>query len=80
MGIISLNSINKLIFVMVKCYVFFEVGTGFLNIICMNFGIRRFKVVEMKQNLFREATLTAVQDTRKLEKHEDGCLLGCYTV
>jgi hypothetical protein len=32
-AIISLNSVNQLIFVMVKCGVFFEVGTEFLNII-----------------------------------------------
>jgi hypothetical protein len=32
-AIISLNKINQLIFVMVKCGVFFEVGTEFLNII-----------------------------------------------
>jgi hypothetical protein len=32
-GIISLNSINQLIFVMVKCGVFFAVQTEFLNII-----------------------------------------------
>jgi hypothetical protein len=32
-AIISLNSVNQLIFVMVKCEVFFEVGTEFLNII-----------------------------------------------
>jgi hypothetical protein len=30
-GIISLNSINQLIFVMVKCGVLFEVRTEFLN-------------------------------------------------
>jgi hypothetical protein len=30
-GIISLNRINHLIFVMVKCGVLFEVGTEFLN-------------------------------------------------
>jgi hypothetical protein len=32
-AIISLNSINHLIFVMVECGVLFEVRTGFLNII-----------------------------------------------
>jgi hypothetical protein len=32
-AIISLNSVNQLIFVMVKCGVFFEVRTEFLNII-----------------------------------------------
>jgi hypothetical protein len=31
--IISLNNINQLIFVMVKCGVLFEVRTDFLNII-----------------------------------------------
>jgi hypothetical protein len=31
--IISLNSVNQLIFVMVKCGVLFEVRTGFLNVI-----------------------------------------------
>jgi hypothetical protein len=30
-GIISLNSVNQLIFVMVKCGVLFEVRTEFLN-------------------------------------------------
>jgi hypothetical protein len=32
-AIISLNSVNRLIFVTVKCGVFFAVRTGFLNII-----------------------------------------------
>jgi hypothetical protein len=32
-AIISLNSVNQLISVMVKCGVLFEVRTGFLNII-----------------------------------------------
>jgi hypothetical protein len=32
-AIISLNDINQLIFVMVKCCVLFEVRTEFLNII-----------------------------------------------
>jgi hypothetical protein len=32
-GIISLNSVSKLMFVMVTGYVVFEVPTGFLNII-----------------------------------------------
>jgi hypothetical protein len=30
-AIISLNSVNQLIFVMVKCGVLFEVRVGFLN-------------------------------------------------
>jgi hypothetical protein len=32
-GFISLNSVNQLIFVMVRCGVLFEVRTEFLNII-----------------------------------------------
>jgi hypothetical protein len=32
MAIISLNSVNQLIFVMMKCGVLFEVRNGFLNI------------------------------------------------
>jgi hypothetical protein len=38
--IISLNSVNQLIFVMVKCGVFFAVRTEFLNIIQMSFGFK----------------------------------------
>jgi hypothetical protein len=36
---ISLNSLNQLIFVMVKCDVLFEVQTEFLNVIYINFGL-----------------------------------------
>jgi hypothetical protein len=39
-AIISLNRVNKLIFVMVKCGVFFEVWTQFLNIIYRSFGFK----------------------------------------
>jgi hypothetical protein len=35
-SIFSLNIINKLIFVTVKCCVFFEVRTGFLNILLLD--------------------------------------------
>jgi hypothetical protein len=38
--IISLNSINQLTFVMVKCGVLFEVRTEFLNIIKTSFGFK----------------------------------------
>jgi hypothetical protein len=38
-AIISLNSINQLIFVMVTGCVLFEVRTEFLNIICTSFGL-----------------------------------------
>jgi hypothetical protein len=37
---ISLNSINHLIFVTVKCGVFFEVRIEFLNIIQTSFGFK----------------------------------------
>jgi hypothetical protein len=36
----SQNSINKLIFAMVKCGVFFAVRTGFLNIVLVRFGFK----------------------------------------
>jgi hypothetical protein len=39
-AIISLNRINQLISVMMKCSVLFEVWTGFLNIIYMSFGFK----------------------------------------
>jgi hypothetical protein len=38
--IISLNSINQLIFVMVMCGVLFKVRTKFLNIIYTSFGFK----------------------------------------
>jgi hypothetical protein len=44
MAITSLNSVNQLIFVMVKCGVLFEVRTEFLNIILTSFGLKRLKV------------------------------------
>jgi hypothetical protein len=34
-------SVNQLIFVMVKCSVFFAVRTEFLNVIYMNIGLQR---------------------------------------
>jgi hypothetical protein len=39
----SLNSVNQLIFVMVKCGVLFEVRTGFLNIIYKSCGFKCVK-------------------------------------
>jgi hypothetical protein len=41
-GIISLNSVNQLIFVMVKSCVFFAVWIEFLNIIQMSFDFKGF--------------------------------------
>jgi hypothetical protein len=44
----SLNSINQLIFVMVKCGVLFEVRTGFLNIIIQtSFGLKGWIKLEI---------------------------------
>jgi hypothetical protein len=40
MAITSLNSVNQLIIVMVKCGVLFEVRTEFLNIIYTGFGFK----------------------------------------
>jgi hypothetical protein len=40
MAIISLNSVNQLLLVMVKCGVLFEVRTEFLNIIFISFGLK----------------------------------------
>jgi hypothetical protein len=37
---VSLNNINQLILVMVKCGVLFEVRTGFLNVIYTSFGFQ----------------------------------------
>jgi hypothetical protein len=44
MAITSLNSVNQLIFVMVKCGVLFEVRTEFLNIIYTSFGFKGLNV------------------------------------
>jgi hypothetical protein len=41
---ISLNSVNQLISVMVKCVVLFEVRTEFLNNIWTSFGFKGLKV------------------------------------
>jgi hypothetical protein len=41
MAITSLNNVNQLILVMVKCGVLFEVRTGFLNIISISFVLQR---------------------------------------
>jgi hypothetical protein len=40
--IISLNGVNQMSFVMVKCGVLFEVRTDFLNIIQTSFGFKGF--------------------------------------
>jgi hypothetical protein len=40
---LNLDSVNQLIFVMVKCGVLFEVRTGFLNIIYRSVGLKRLQ-------------------------------------
>jgi hypothetical protein len=49
--IISLNSVNKLIFVMVKCGVLFEVWAEFLNIIWTSFVLVVLKGLSMMISL-----------------------------
>jgi hypothetical protein len=51
-AIISLNSINQLMFVMVKCYVLLEVWTEFLNIIYTSFGSKGLNAVVLYVLLF----------------------------
>jgi hypothetical protein len=52
-AIISLNSINQLIFVMVKCDVLFEVRTEFLNVVWTSFGLKGWiKLVIVNSNYF----------------------------
>jgi hypothetical protein len=46
-AIISLNSVNQLIFVMVKCGVFFAVRTEFLSIMLLNFGFKGLNCTNM---------------------------------
>jgi hypothetical protein len=49
--IISLNSVNKFMFVMVKYSVLFEIRTEFLNIIQTRFGCRIFKGDKVRNTL-----------------------------
>jgi hypothetical protein len=53
--IISLNSVNQLIFVMVKCGVLFEVRTGLLNIISTSFGFRGLRFTGVVHSAARAA-------------------------
>jgi hypothetical protein len=47
-----LNSVNQLIFVMVKCGVLFEVRTEFLNNILTSFGFKGFNLNSVNQLIF----------------------------
>jgi hypothetical protein len=51
-AIISLNSVNQLIFVMVKCGVLFEVRTEFLNIIWTSFVFKGLNLNSVNQLIF----------------------------
>jgi hypothetical protein len=51
-AIIPLNSVNQLIFVMVKCSVLFEVRTGFLNNIYTSFGFKGLNLNSINQLIF----------------------------
>jgi hypothetical protein len=53
MAIISLNSVNQLIFVTVKCGVLFEVRTEFLNAILTSFGFRESELCARGANSSR---------------------------
>jgi hypothetical protein len=49
--IIFLNTINQMIFVMVKSCVLFEVRTEFLNVIYTSFGFRGLRTVGIMQTV-----------------------------
>jgi hypothetical protein len=49
---LNLNSINQLIFVMVKCGVLFEVRTEFLNNIQTSFGFKGLNLNSVNQLIF----------------------------
>jgi hypothetical protein len=48
----SLNSVNQLIFVMVKCGVLFEIRTGFLNNIYTSFVFKGLNLNSVNQLIF----------------------------
>jgi hypothetical protein len=58
---ISLNSVNQLIFVMVKRGVFFAVRTEFLNIIYASFGFKG-----LKRRTKTECKMTEEENWRKV--------------
>jgi hypothetical protein len=45
--ILTVNSVNQLIFVMVKCCVFFAVRTEFLNIVLTSFSFEMLKTTQL---------------------------------
>jgi hypothetical protein len=56
MAIISLNSVNQLIFVMLKCGVLFEVRTEFINIIYAHFSFKGLRVSHQKDEIREECS------------------------
>jgi hypothetical protein len=63
----SLNNINHLISVMVKCCVFFEVRTGFLNFIVLNHAHMAF----MNENDLRNMTATTLISEMKEKQNSE---------
>jgi hypothetical protein len=57
-AVIYLNSINQLIFVMVKCGVLFEVRTEFLNIISTSFGFKGLNLSTIGPNTLKSRSAT----------------------
>jgi hypothetical protein len=50
--LLCLNSVNQLIFVMVKCGVLFEVRTGFLNNVYTSFVFKGLNLNSVNQLIF----------------------------
>jgi hypothetical protein len=58
-----LNSVNQLIFVMVKCCVFFAVRAEFLNIILTSFGFKGLRQVACESVSFPSFFNTTILET-----------------
>jgi hypothetical protein len=69
MAITSLNSVNQLISVMVKCCVLFEVRTEFLNIIQTSFGFNLY------QDAVRQRALQRMQSIQTTALHLNNGLM-----
>jgi hypothetical protein len=62
--IISLNGINQLIFVMVKCGVLFEVRTEFLNNIYTSFSFKGLNLNIVNQLIFVMVKCVVLSEVR----------------
>jgi hypothetical protein len=72
---LNLNSVNRLIFVMVKCGVLFEVRTEFLNNIYTSFG---FKMLTLHAAVLAETLMVAQvlsNSLRCMELHKSPSVL-----